>query len=126
MAYEMDTLDITFTAGEDLSALQYTYVYISADNTVKSATAATAKLVGVLQNKPISGAAARVRVFGVSRVVAVDTSLTYGSYVTASTGGKGIASTTAKDIFNGIVISGATAANEVASVMLTGPQTLSV
>jgi hypothetical protein len=127
-AYEMDTLDVSFQTSADLSALQYTFVYISADNAVASATSAAVKIIGILQNKPkgdVTPATARVRVFGVSRLVASDTSCTYGSYVTATTGGKGIATTTPKDIFNGIVIQGATAANEVAAVLLTGPQTLS-
>ena len=128
VAYEMDTLDISLLTTADLSAVQYTFVKLSADNTVAAATAATDKIIGILQNKPkgdVTPATARVRVFGVSRLVASDTSCTYGTYVTATTGGKGIATATPKDIFNGIVIQGATAANEVAAVLLTGPQTLS-
>jgi hypothetical protein len=127
-AYEMDTLDISLQTAADLSSSQYTFVKISADNTVAAATAATDKIIGILQNKPkgdVTPATARVRVFGVSRLVAVDTSLTYGVYVTASTGGKGIATAADKEIVNGIVIQGATAANEIAAVLLTGPMTLS-
>ena len=128
MAYEIDTLDVSFLCATDLSSSQYTYVKISADNTIAAATAATDKIVGILQNKPkgdVTPCAARVRLFGVSRLVASDTSCTYGTWVTATTGGKGVATTTPKDILNGIVISGATAGNELCTVFLTGPQTLS-
>lgn len=130
VAYEMDTLDISMLAARDLSSYQYCLMKISADNTVDYATAGTDKIIGILQNKPTAaGAVARVRVFGVSRLLAVDTSISYGDWVTATTNasykGQGVATTSAKDIVPAFCLQGADTAHEVAVVMLSGPQTLS-
>jgi hypothetical protein len=131
VAYEIDTLDISLLAARDLSSYQYCFVKISADNTVDYATAGTDKIIGILQNKPAAaGAAARVRVFGASRLVAVDTSCTYGTWVTATNNGsykgQGVATTTDKNVTPGIVIQGADTAHEVCVVLLNGPSSLSV
>jgi hypothetical protein len=130
VAYEIDTLDITMLAAGDLSAYQYCFVKLSADNTVDVSTVATDKILGILQNKPsVAGQAARVRVFGVSRLVAYDTSCTYGTWVTSQGNtyyyGQGIATTTPKDITPAMVLQGADSAHEVCAVLLSGPQTLS-
>ena len=130
VAYEIDTLDITMLAARDLSSYQYCFMKVSADNTVDYATAGTDKILGILQNKPAAaGDSARIRVFGVSRLVAVDTSCTYGTWVTASTNasykGQGVATTTGKDVVPAFVLQGADSAHEVCVVMLSGPQTLS-
>ena len=130
VAYEIDTLDITMLAARDLSSYQYCFVKVSADNTVDYATAGTDKILGILQNKPAAaGDSARVRVFGVSRLVCVDTSVSYGDWVTATDNasykGQGVATTTGKDVVPGFCLQGADTAHEVAVVMLSGPQTLS-
>ena len=124
MAYEIDTLDISLLAAADLSSYQYCFVKITADNTVNVAGAGEAA-VGVLQNKPsVAGQAARVRVFGVSRVLADAVGFAYGDKIGSGASGVGTAMTTNKDIFVGIALDTA-AASTYGSVMLTGQQTLS-
>jgi hypothetical protein len=70
MAQEAPVFDYTFTAASDLSAKQFTFVKLSAANTVDSTTAITDVPVGVLQNKPTANQAATVRVLGLTKLVA--------------------------------------------------------
>ena len=72
MAYEISngTLKVTLVAGADLSAKQYFFVKMSADNTCVLCSAATDAPIGVLQNAPISGAEASVTVIGGTKLVA--------------------------------------------------------
>jgi hypothetical protein len=126
MAYEMDTLDITLLAATDLSAYQYCFVKLTADNTV-NVCGAGEQAIGILQNKPNAlGKEARVRVFGVSRIKnGVAGAIGYGVKVMSGALGVGVASTTDKDIFFGIVLDGVSAQNEIATMLLTGINTLS-
>lgn len=70
MASENQHFDETLTAGADLSTHQYKFVKLSAARTAVICAAATDKPIGVLQNKPTSGTAATVRVFGETKVIA--------------------------------------------------------
>jgi hypothetical protein len=72
MAYEIsnNALKVTLIAGADLSAKQYYFVKMSADNTCVLCSAATDVPIGVLQNSPISGAEASVLVVGGTKLVA--------------------------------------------------------
>jgi hypothetical protein len=125
MAYEMDTLDISLIAGADLSLLQYRFVKLSADNTV-IVCGADEQAIGILQNKPTSGLMARVRVFGVSRFSnATAGAIAYGVKVKAAANGQGVAATADKEIYFGIVLDGVSAQNEIATILLTGVNTLS-
>lgn len=64
-------LEFTATSEWDLSNKQYLPVTVGgSDNYVKTASAAGVKCIGVLQNKPSSGQAARVRTHGISKMVA--------------------------------------------------------
>ncbi len=69
MAYEIPVLDITLTAGADLSAAQYCFVKANANGQAVLA-AAGEPVIGVLQNKPANGQVAQVRIYGVTKVVA--------------------------------------------------------
>ncbi|MBC7289388.1 MAG: DUF2190 family protein, partial [Armatimonadetes bacterium] len=72
--------DVTFEAGEDLSAAQYLAVKLgTSDGTVVKA-GATDQAIGILQNAPSSGEAARVRMFGTTKAVA-GAAITRGSLV---------------------------------------------
>lgn len=76
MAYQYDGegITMTLTAGEDLSADQHKFVYISAANTCILTDLVTDRPIGVLLNKPdAAGKAATVLVAGVTKVVAVGT-----------------------------------------------------
>ena len=70
MAYELPGQVATFTAAADLSAKQYYFVKITADNTVNVCAAVTDVPIGVLQNAPASGEAASVMLYGISKVSA--------------------------------------------------------
>jgi hypothetical protein len=86
MAYEIPVLDITLTAAADLSAKQYFAVAV--DTNGKAALAgAGVQAIGILQNKPIAGAAAQVRVYGISKMVA-GAVVAKGAAVAADTNGK--------------------------------------
>jgi hypothetical protein len=120
MSYEVDTLDLSFKAATDLSSYQYCFVQLSADNTVTVWSSGPA--LGVLQNKPsIAGQAARVRVLGVSRIIASEAEA-FGSLIAPTTGGKSVAVTANTAAYNGVCIEGnATfATSETCTVLLTG------
>jgi hypothetical protein len=126
MAYEMDVLDITFIAGADLSAKQYYLVKLTADNTVDLAGAGE-QAIGVLQNKPTIGLAARVRVFGVSRFInGTAGAIAYGVKVTADADGKGVAATADTALYLGVVIDGVAAVNNLATMLVSGVNSISV
>lgn len=59
-----------FTAAADLSTKQYRFVKITADLAVNVCSGATDCPCGVLQDKPLSGVAAEVMTFGITKVVA--------------------------------------------------------
>lgn len=61
-------LKSSFIAGADLSAKQYYFVKMSADDTVIVCAGATDKPVGVLQNNPIAGQTAEVTVIGETKI----------------------------------------------------------
>ena len=126
MVYEIDTLDITLKAAGDLSSYQYRFVKMSADNTV-TICGNGEQAIGVLQNTPdTAGYAARVRVMGVTRLAAHDNSLSYGDLVGSQAAGRGVTVTLDTNMYHGIVLVGAGAQDELASVLLTGVNTISV
>jgi len=80
----------SFIAGADLRLKQFRIVYISADNTVTFAAAATQlAIIGVLQNKPNINEAAEVVVHGESKLVLAGT-ISFGEYATADSAGEGV------------------------------------
>jgi hypothetical protein len=95
-SYETPVLDISLEAGENLSAKQFYFVKMSADNTVVCCAAATDIPIGVLQNKPTSGDHATVRVLGVS-LVAADAALTVPALIGTSADGQADAKTSGAD-----------------------------
>ena len=126
MAYEMDVLDISLLANTDLSAYQYHFVKLTADNTVDICGAGE-QAIGILQNKPsVAGQAARVRVFGVSRFVnGTAGAIAYGVKVKSDGDGHGVAATSNKDIYFGIVLDGVAAVNLLGTMLITGVNSLS-
>lgn len=68
---EGSMVDLTYEAEVDLSGSQYCVVVLgTSDGQVKLPAAVGAKSVGILQNAPAAGAAARVRRLGVSKIKA--------------------------------------------------------
>ena len=88
MAYEIsnNALKVTLIAGGDLSAKQYYFVKMSADNTCVICSGATDVPIGVLQNTPESGEEASVLVIGGTKVVASAAIAAGVKIGTASTG----------------------------------------
>lgn len=80
-------LDVLFPAGADLSSSAFLFVKLNGSSQVVLADTAGEAALGVLQNAPASGAIARVRVQGISKVIA-NATLTDGALVatTVTTG----------------------------------------
>ena len=92
MAFEEDVLDVAFSAYADLSAYQYHFVKLTADNEVTVCSGATDAAIGILQNKPnAAGAVARVRVMGVSRVFTGTAGLVRALFVGTDASGHAVA-----------------------------------
>jgi hypothetical protein len=107
MSQSLYVAEVTKIAGADLSAKQF-YI-VKPDSTAEQvvlAAAATNKLLGVLQNTPKSGEAANVRILGTSKVIAGG-SVTDGAWVTSDASGKGVATTTDKDVVVGMAMEAA-------------------
>jgi len=112
----------TFKAGTDLSSSQYCFVKLdSTQNQVVLATAGTDKIIGVLQNAPVSGDVATVGLLAGSGTykVRASTSIALNAYVTATTAGKAVTTTTAGHVVAGIALQAATAENDYIEVMPT-------
>jgi hypothetical protein len=75
MAEYGDGIDVTLTAEWDLRTKQYCPVYMGTGNqkVIVSSQTAQGPCLGVLQSKPESGRAARVRVGGTTKFYAQDT-----------------------------------------------------
>jgi hypothetical protein len=84
---------VSIPAGADLSALQFTAVKYGTGKQVVQAAAATAPIVGILQNKPTSGQTAAVAISGIAKAKAGGV-WAAGDALTATTGGALIATTT--------------------------------
>jgi hypothetical protein len=96
---------LSFLAGADLSAKQYTVVKHGTNKeTIVNSSAATDKHIGVLQNKPKSGQEASVRPFNAQGTgkVKLGGNVTKGAYLTADSAGEAVATTAQGDIVFGI------------------------
>lgn len=120
MAGTEDIKCITLEAGADLSALQFTAIGLGVDKLAASAVAATAPIVGILQNKPTAGQAAAVAVSGVAKAKAGG-AWSSGDSLTATTGGVLIATTTNNHHIVGVALEDA-ATNDIAQVLVRPSQ----
>jgi len=94
----------SFIAGADLSAKQYFLVKLGTGvNDIVLASAATDRIVGVLQEKPKTGQPAQVAMLGTSKVVAGGT-IAKGDCITSNASGQAIATTTAGNTVIGIAL----------------------
>lgn len=108
--------EISIDAGADLSLLQFTAVKYGTGKTVVGATDAASPIVGILMNKPVSGDPALVALNGIAKAIAGGV-WAAGDALTATTGGKLIATTTNNHHIVGYAHQIA-AANDVAQVRL--------
>lgn len=101
-----------------LAAKQYYAVKQHTDGTLILAAAGTDKILGILQNAPAIGKAGTVRFGGTSKAIAGGT-ITVGAWVTATTDGTLIATTSASDVVVGMYLGVASAASgDVIEVLL--------
>ena len=122
MAYEISNYAVKFTAvaGADLSAAQYKFVKMSADNTVVLCSAATDAPIGVLQNAPTSGAEASVLVVGGTKLVA-SAAIAAGVKIGTASSGKAdakVAGTDTTEYTVGAVISSSAADADVLTAVI--------
>jgi len=100
----------TFIAGADLSGAQFTFVKMNTtDRTVVAAGNADAA-DGILINKPTSGQAATVVVFGRERILCGAGGLTAGALVGVDANGAGVVAATNDIVVGRVVDAGAAAA----------------
>jgi len=92
-------MERSFVSDADLSAKQY-YITKLTSTGVDLAGTATSLICGVLQNTPDTGEQATVQFLGTSKVKAGG-NVAIGDWVTATTGGKAVATTTDKDFVVG-------------------------
>lgn len=101
MATESTQVCVTFVAGADLSSWQYKPVKFTSgtDRTVEAADADNDPSIGILQNKPTSGQAATVCIYGMSKAhfgatltagAIVECQATSGEVIANAAGGFGI------------------------------------
>ncbi|HSW38569.1 MAG TPA: hypothetical protein VLL97_03665 [Acidobacteriota bacterium] len=122
MATENKILDLSFEAAEDLSDNQYRIVVLASGKVRRPDGAAEVGL-GVLQNAPIAGEAAVVRVIGVSKIhlgeTVAENEWVKLEYVSAADAGKGMDADVALDLAIGRCLVGG-AEDELGEVLLSG------
>jgi hypothetical protein len=97
-------------AGEAMTDKQHYIVQLDATGKIEVGESATDLLVGVLQNTPAAGEQAVYAYTGVAKVKAGG-AVGVGAWVTSDTAGKGVATTTDKDVVIGRHIGTAAAAD---------------
>ncbi len=114
MAWELPVLDLSLEAGADLSTKQFYLIKLDPAGRAVLAGAAE-RAIGVLQNNPLAGETAQVRVLGVSKVVSGN-SFGVGTVLASDAAGKAVTSASAKPI--GISLEAATGADQIVSVLV--------
>ena len=117
MSQAIGALDITFVCGSaSLAEKQYRFVTLHTDGTLVIGGSGGV-LIGILQNTPATGEAARVRVLGTSKLVMSAACDELAQL--KSVAGAGVTVTAAKDWVGGIALEAATAANDIIEVLIT-------
>jgi len=108
------------TAASDLSSYQYCNVKMASATTVDMC-GANERGIGVLLNKPESGEAADVALYGIVMMVVDGNAgaITAGtSYLHSDAAGKGVATTTDTHVLCGLALAGSSAAGDIIPVLL--------
>ena len=120
MATDNKNFEVSFPAGADLSAKQYTVVKLNSSGKIVVVSAITDIPIGILQNKPdADGKPADIVPIGsggISKIVLGATVAT-GILIGTSTAGKAIADATTN--FNLGILTEGGALNDVGSILLT-------
>ncbi len=105
-ALEREIVSIAIPANADLSASQFRIAVVNSSEKAAIAAAATAKIIGVLYNKPAAAdVAAQIAIGGVARVTAGGV-VAAGDLLTSDANGKAIATTTTGNVLLGRALTG--------------------
>jgi hypothetical protein len=115
--------DESMKAAADLSTKQYYIVEQTVADTVNVCNAAADIPWGVLQNKPLSGGAAQVRMLGISMVVSdgSGTAIAVNDWIGPNSSGVAVKKATADYSVCGIAMDASSASGTVIRVRLIGP-----
>lgn len=117
-----EVFDTSKVASADLSAKQYFAVKLhTTEDQIALGAAVTDVCLGILQDKPKSGEAGRVRVLGVSKGVSKGdgTAIAIGDKLGTDTNGKLVKAHTADRPIIGVALEASTTDGKVISVLLT-------
>jgi len=121
MAFEgTQPLTWSFEAAADLSAKQYYFVKLNSSGQVAVCAAATDVPIGVLQNKPVSGAMATVVIIGITKINS-DEALAAGNMIATSGDGQAqvlVVGTETTVYVAGQCLFASTAAGELATAVI--------
>jgi len=121
MSQAAGVLDLTFKAGEALTAKQFYFVKLDANGDVV-ACGENQVSIGILQNAPADNKAARVRLLGTSKLV-MNEACDEGEAITSSTDGRGEVVDAVDEYAGAIALEAAAAAvdttYEVIEVLIT-------
>lgn len=118
MSQAVGALDITLVCGATtLGEKQYHFITLHTDGTA-IVCGAGGVAIGILQNTPGIGEAARVRVLGTSKLV-MDAPVDEGILIKSIAGGAGTPVTGNDDFAGAIDIEAATAQNDIVEVLIT-------
>jgi hypothetical protein len=117
MSQAVGALDITLKAGEALTAKQYYFVKLDVNGDVV-ACGLNGVSIGILQNIPAIGRAARVRILGTSKLV-MGEACDEGEALTSTATGVGEVVDAADEYAGAIALEAAGAIDEIIEVLIT-------
>lgn len=114
------TGDLSIPAAGDLSAVQFTFVTLSAEWTATTCGAG-AKMIGIQQNKPdAAGKPVQIVTHGPSQLVVDGNAGSIGrlGWLKSDSAGKGVVTTTDKDVVGAMALQASTAAGDTIPVII--------
>ncbi len=117
MTQSVGALDVTFKAGEALTAKQFYFVKLNADGDVV-ACGNNEVSIGILQNYPADEKAARVRLLGTSKLV-MNEACDEGEALTSTSTGVGEVVDAADEYAGAIALEASLAQDQVIEVLIT-------
>ncbi len=117
MTQAVGALDVTFKAGEALTAKQFYFVKLNADGDVV-ACGNNEVSIGILQNYPADEKAARVRLLGTSKLV-MNEGCDEGEALTSTSTGVGEVVDNADEYAGAIALEASLAQDQVIEVLIT-------
>ncbi len=115
MAWEIPGIKISIKTITNLSTKQFFFVKMSAAGNVELAAATTDKVIGILQNKPVSGQTAEIMVNGLSKAKGA-AGLNELDLVGSDSSGLAATNSSAGEYLVGQVVKATANANELATI----------